>query len=510
MSEQKIEKTFAGALEQVEKLQKVFRQNGKLENAVMESSGDVSTLAEINSAFETLKQALGTSTLTEGVLDSDDDDGFMARSQLYFMARDAITLHGMIDDRDDLEPWVQSKIAQSSEAIDAVRRYTEYNAQKQPEMEPGMEPAMEPEMEEGYEVLPPMDKEKYQERDGLEGPIPTRSGKVLYYDPKAGKYYDPDSDIFLSYDDWKQYDESMVESVMENCGCEKEDDLSPAMRYLQLKAEGREEEAQQLAEALPLIPLAVAAARTAAPWVIRQIAGKGAGNIAKSVAKRGIKRTGKVLKRAFKRKGAKTKAAGAAGANAAIYGTGSGSSDSGFGMDVLTKMNSSADEGKPALNENKPDFQAIGRKLEDMSMDYKSHKADVDALTKQLGLKDPMETLNYLGRVGEHLDSFGIPGAFGARNLDELAKKSMLDKDKVLAIVKMGNKKVNQEGDVDGSKYQDAPVSNQEPNDYVEGANFVKSMRKQLEAKMAEGKSPHKKGTEKYKKHMAAMHAGGK
>ena len=179
-------------------------------------------------------------------------------------------------------------------------------------------------------------------------------------------------------------------------------------------------------------------------------------------------------------------------------------------MDVLTKMNSSADEGKPALNENKPDFQAIGRKLEDMSMDYKSHKADVDALTKQLGLKDPMETLNYLGRVGEHLDSFGIPGAFGARNLDELAKKSMLDKDKVLAIVKMGNKKVNQEGDVDGSKYQDAPVSNQEPNDYVEGANFVKSMRKQLEAKMAEGKSPHKKGTEKYKKHMAAMHAGGK
>ena len=128
------------------------------------------------------------------------------------------------------------------------------------------------------------------------------------------------------------------------------------------------------------------------------------------------------MKRALRRGKNKAKAAGAAGANAAIYGTGSGSSDSGFDMDVLTKMNSSADEGKPALNENKPDFQAIGRKLEDMSMDYKAHKADVDALTKQLGLKDPMETLNYVGRVGEHLDSFGIPGAFGARNLDELAK----------------------------------------------------------------------------------------
>ena len=71
------------------------------------------------------------STLTEGVLDADDDDGFMARSQLYFMARDAIQLHGIIGDTDDLEPWVQSKIAQAAQGIDAVRRYTEYNAMKQ-------------------------------------------------------------------------------------------------------------------------------------------------------------------------------------------------------------------------------------------------------------------------------------------------------------------------------------------------------------------------------------------
>ena len=35
---------------------------------------------------------------------------------------------------------------------------------------------------EGYEVLPRMDRDKYQERDGLEGPIMTRSGKVVYYD----------------------------------------------------------------------------------------------------------------------------------------------------------------------------------------------------------------------------------------------------------------------------------------------------------------------------------------
>ena len=33
---------------------------------------------------------------------------------------------------------------------------------------------------EGFEVLPKMDRDKYQERDGLEGPIMTRSGKVVY------------------------------------------------------------------------------------------------------------------------------------------------------------------------------------------------------------------------------------------------------------------------------------------------------------------------------------------
>ena len=61
---------------------------------------------------------------------------------------------------------------------------------------------------EGYKILPPIDREKYQERDGLEGPFPTSSGKVVYYDPKEGKYYDPDTDMYLTYDEWKSLDEA--------------------------------------------------------------------------------------------------------------------------------------------------------------------------------------------------------------------------------------------------------------------------------------------------------------
>ena len=59
---------------------------------------------------------------------------------------------------------------------------------------------------EGYKILPPMDKEKYQARDGLEGPFSTLSGKVVYYDPKAGSYYDPDTDMYISYDDFQKLD----------------------------------------------------------------------------------------------------------------------------------------------------------------------------------------------------------------------------------------------------------------------------------------------------------------
>jgi hypothetical protein len=58
---------------------------------------------------------------------------------------------------------------------------------------------------EGYKILPPI-SDKYQSRSGLEGPFSTLSGKVVYYDPKEGKYYDPDSDIYLSYDEFQKYD----------------------------------------------------------------------------------------------------------------------------------------------------------------------------------------------------------------------------------------------------------------------------------------------------------------
>lgn len=167
--ENKIENTFARSMDELNKLEKAFQPGKGLERAIMDVGGDPSYLSDVAEALSTAYEMLEAAhygamghlddvanesatagIVAEGVLDSDDEDGFMARSQLYFLAKDAISLHGAIDDRDDLEPWVQTKIVQASKDIDAVRRYTEYNAMKdqvQPEMAPeigdmGMEEAM--------------------------------------------------------------------------------------------------------------------------------------------------------------------------------------------------------------------------------------------------------------------------------------------------------------------------------------------------------------------------------
>jgi hypothetical protein len=60
----------------------------------------------------------------------------------------------------------------------------------------------------GGRLVTPIDKDRFpnREKEGLEGPFRSRkSGQVYYYDRKAGKYYDPLSDMFLQ-----------VKDVMEN------------------------------------------------------------------------------------------------------------------------------------------------------------------------------------------------------------------------------------------------------------------------------------------------------
>jgi len=52
---------------------------------------------------------------------------------------------------------------------------------------------------EGYYSIPDIDRDKFpnREHEGLEGPYRQDSGRVLYYDTRAGKYYDPLTDIYV-------------------------------------------------------------------------------------------------------------------------------------------------------------------------------------------------------------------------------------------------------------------------------------------------------------------------
>ena len=56
-------------------------------------------------------------------------------------------------------------------------------------------------------TLPRLDKSRYQQRKGLEGPFMTKSGQVVYYDKKFGKYYNSDTDMYIDHDDWKKMSE---------------------------------------------------------------------------------------------------------------------------------------------------------------------------------------------------------------------------------------------------------------------------------------------------------------
>ncbi len=55
--------------------------------------------------------------------------------------------------------------------------------------------------------LLPINWTKYKKRAGLEGPFMTKAGQVVYFDKIKGQYYNPDNDMYLSYNDWKKLSE---------------------------------------------------------------------------------------------------------------------------------------------------------------------------------------------------------------------------------------------------------------------------------------------------------------
>ena len=71
-------------------------------------------------------------------MDHVDEEGGMAKSQLYNLAKYAIMLHDSLDDETQLESWVQSKITIATEYMGKVKHYLEYEMgldMKDPDMD---------------------------------------------------------------------------------------------------------------------------------------------------------------------------------------------------------------------------------------------------------------------------------------------------------------------------------------------------------------------------------------
>ena len=57
-------------------------------------------------------------------------------------------------------------------------------------------------------TVPPNPLANYTARSGLEGPF-NFSGRVLYYDPREGSYYDPRTDFYLAKDEMDQINQGL-------------------------------------------------------------------------------------------------------------------------------------------------------------------------------------------------------------------------------------------------------------------------------------------------------------
>lgn len=53
----------------------------------------------------------------------------------------------------------------------------------------------------------------YKARKGLEGPFLFAGGRILYYDPRAGQYWDPRTDFYVEQDEMNLLHTEMMRSL---------------------------------------------------------------------------------------------------------------------------------------------------------------------------------------------------------------------------------------------------------------------------------------------------------
>ena len=67
----------------------------------------------------------------------------------------------------------------------------------------------------GYRVLGKTEDvfKGYEARKGLEGPFVYPNGQILYYDPREGQYWDPQTDFFMSNEDMDNLNRQVFDKI---------------------------------------------------------------------------------------------------------------------------------------------------------------------------------------------------------------------------------------------------------------------------------------------------------
>ena len=67
----------------------------------------------------------------------------------------------------------------------------------------------------GYRILGKTEDvfKGYGPRKGLEGPFVYPNGQILYYDPREGQYWDPQTDFYMSNEDMDNLNRQVFDKI---------------------------------------------------------------------------------------------------------------------------------------------------------------------------------------------------------------------------------------------------------------------------------------------------------
>ncbi len=91
-----------------------------------------------------------------------DGEGYMAKQNLWKIAEYASKLYELMEDSDDLEPWVEEKIAVAAFIMDSIGHYIEYTKHREHEASEGEADHLEVGKEEPEEYEVGLDDEEYE------------------------------------------------------------------------------------------------------------------------------------------------------------------------------------------------------------------------------------------------------------------------------------------------------------------------------------------------------------